>query len=767
MNHHFWRVMALFCAVFGALVSNGWADGFIIVREPVIVPPHHFPFAPLEVKYHHVSVNIDGQIATTTVDESFYNPNPQSVEGTYLFPVPKLAQIDKFSMQVNGKEQEAELLDAGKARDIYEDIVRKLRDPALLEYADRSVFKVRIFPIEGHSDKQVKIVYSEVLKSDSGLVSYVYPLNTEKFSSAPIGDVSVTVNVSESDTLSAIYSPSQEVDVKRTDSTHAVVGYEAKNVRPNTDFQLYFSTKKSGAALDLVTYKTSDDDEGYFMLLASPGALTESKHLPKDVTFVLDTSGSMADDDKLVQAKKALAYCLANLNPDDRFEVIRFSTEPEQLFGKLTLADDKAVEEAQHFVQKMRPRGGTAIYSALHQAMGLRTDKSDRPYTIVFLTDGMPTVGETSEEAIVGETDEALKQGTRIFCFGMGTDVNAKLLDRIAENTHAVSDYVLPTEDIEVKVSTFFDKVKEPVLAQVKVNFPDGIRVTKMYPEPMPDLFKGDQVVVCGRYTADGSGDASLEGVTEEGKEKFTVPLTFPKESKDQPFVAKLWATRRVGYLLDQIRMNGENAEVKQEVTDLARQFGLVTPYTAYLIAEDEKTRNVGVNNRVMSDLDKDSQARDTSYQAYHQFQTQESGGEGVGAARAQNAMKNANNAADYDTLQNEASKTMNAPMGGVIRGGNFERSASSVDTAPTAEQRLIQYTLNQKVVAGRAVFLTGDEWVDSKVSKVNSDKVTTIKFGTDDYFTFISNHPDALPFLALGDHVKMALADGVYEVTP
>src|ERR1700733_506562 len=168
-------------------ILRAHSDGFIVVNPIRPTPPGlPYAFAPLEITYHHVNVKINGQIASTTVDQEFYNPNAQRLEGTYLFPVPKGAQIDKFSMEIGGRQMEAELLAADKARSIYEDVVRKMRDPALLEYAGRDAFKVRVFPIEPNSPKRIKLSYSQVLPSDSGLVSYVYPLNTEKFSAKTI-----------------------------------------------------------------------------------------------------------------------------------------------------------------------------------------------------------------------------------------------------------------------------------------------------------------------------------------------------------------------------------------------------------------------------------------------------------------------------------------------------------------------------------------------------------------------------------------------------
>jgi len=746
------------------------ADGFIVINRPGPVPIGHFPFAPLEVSYHHVNVKIDGQICTTSVDEEFYNPNPQQLEGTYLFPVPKTAQIDKFTMEINGKETEAELLPADKARTIYEDIVRRERDPALLEYADRGVFRVHVYPIEGNSRKQVKISYTEVLKADSGLVSYTYPLNTEKFSSAPIHDVSITVQLNSDRALTSIYSPTHDVEIKRPDANHALIGYEAKDVRPDTDFQLFFAPQKQDVSLDLLTYRTDSDNDGYFLLLASPGINSKSSHLPKDVTFVLDTSGSMADDNKLVQAKKALAYCLANLNEDDRFEIVRFSTEPEQLFGKLTPASESAVADAQKFVRKLKPEGGTAIFDALHQAMALRPEKSERPYVVVFITDGMPTVGETSDDAIVAETDQAADQGTRVFCFGLGTDVNAHLLDRIAEHTHAVSDYILPNEDLEIKVSNFFAKIHEPVLSDVKLTFPDGIKVTKMYPQAMPDLFQGDQLVLCGRYSGDGSGDCVIEGNAGGEHQSFKVPVTFAKTSDAQPFVPRLWASRRVAYLLDEIRLHGENDELKNEATDLARQFGLVTPYTAYLIMEDEQGRHVAVENQVMQDFAKDTQAKSSAGGAYDSFNNQTDGIAGVAVARSQNSMKSSMQVdSDLANANAEAAVAMNVPAETATAAPTAPMPGTSYNTVqpPSADAstRVVQYTQRAKYVAGRAFFQNGNQWIDNNVSKQNGGPSVRIKFGSDDYFNLIAQNPEARPWLALGQNIKVVLNNTVYDI--
>src|SRR5438105_12981154 len=230
------RSLVILAAGLLGIFSNARGDGFIVVERSFLVRPGHFPFAPLEVASHHVEVKIDGQVAITSIDQEFYNPNDQRLEGTYMFPVPKGAHIDKFSMEIGGKMVDAELLPADKARQIYEQIVRNMRDPALLEYAGRDLFKVRIFPIEPRSRKPIKISYTELLRSDAGNITYLYGLSTEKFSAQPIKNLSVKIDLKTAEPLASIYSPSHKVEIKRENPNHAIIGYESKDEKPDTDF---------------------------------------------------------------------------------------------------------------------------------------------------------------------------------------------------------------------------------------------------------------------------------------------------------------------------------------------------------------------------------------------------------------------------------------------------------------------------------------------------------------------------------------------------
>jgi Ca-activated chloride channel family protein len=728
---------------------------------PRPAPPPVFRFAPLEVHELKVDTRITGQVAVTRVDQEFYNPNPNRLEGNFLFPVPKGAHLDKFSMEIDGKMAQAELLSANKARGIYEDIVRKLKDPALLEYSECEVFKVRIFPIEPHSRKRIQISYTQLLRADSGLVGYVLPLNTGKFSAVPMRNVSVKVELEADRSLKSIYSPSHNVEIKRHGPLRATVGYEATEVRPDTDFVLYFSPERDEIGMNVLTHRAAGED-GYFLLLAAPGVDSNPKNVvPRDIIFVLDTSGSMAGK-KLEQAKKALQFCCENLNESDRFEVLRFSTEVEPLFDALLPATKSNRNRAADFIAQLKPMGGTAIDEALSRAFARgdvaqreTKDSQARPLLIIFLTDGRPTIGTTSEEAILKNLTKHNSEKTRVFCFGLGTDVNTHLLDKVSESTRAFSQYVLPEEDLEVKLSSFYTKIKEPVLADPELRIGGEIRATRLHPSRLPDLFRGEQVVMLGRYS--GSGDAAIviEGRVEGASRKFTYEGSFPLSNAEHDFLPRLWATRRVGYLLEEIRLHGENAELREEVTDLARKYGIVTPYTAYLIVEDEARQNVPTSQRSLLRMSDDSGARREAQSAWQGYQRDTAGDSAVFGSRYGLALKSATAAAP-------------AASGSAIesrRALGLQPTPGTVAGVLSDKERLAQYSAQNRFVAGRNFFQNDRQWLDASVQTVAKSEPKRIQFASAEYFQLAREHPETLPWLALGQNVQFVLRERVYEI--
>lgn len=746
------RLLALAAALLATPVV---ADGLIVVDRPPpgFRPPAHVPhaFAPLEVRRHQVTVSIDGQVATTEVDQAFFNPNDQGLEGTYLFPVPRGAKIDSFAMDIDGKLTEAELLDAAKARGIYEDIVRRMKDPALLEYAGQDLFKVRIFPLEPRKEKRVRLKYTQLLAADGGLVEYRYPLATERFSARPIDTVSVTVRLEAAEKLTTIHSPSHEVEVKRDGDRKAVVGFEAKDVRPDTDFCLVFGVEPADdVGLGGLVHRAAGEDEGTFALFATPAAVAAAP-LPKDIVFVFDTSGSMAEGDKIGQARRALELCLRNLDPRDRFGIVRFATEAETFAAGLLPADDASRDKAIAFVKGFKPIGGTAIADALAAGLKLVTaaPAAERPCFVVFLTDGLPTVGPTDVEKIVTGVTEAVGRRTiRVFCLGVGTDVNTHLLDRIVQATRAAGQYVLPGEDLELKLSGFYGKIASPVLTNLELAVEGDVRVSKFHPAPLPDLFKGEQLVVLGRYAGSGRATLTLTGTMAGEQRRFSLTRSFPEKDEGREFLPRLWAMRRVGFLLDQIRLHGENAELRDEAAALARRHGIVTPYTSWLILEDEGRRNVAVHDRTLQAFAADEAVRADAKRMYEAAQGEASGAGAVGDAQALDVLNRA------ATLAAPAAANGRAAAGQAGLGAAGARAV----TGAVARQRT-------QTVAGRTFFENAGQWIDGRVQERPEARRERITFASDAYFALLDREPAAARWLAQGRNVVVLVGDTVYEV--
>ena len=561
--------------------SSALADGIIIPE----------PWVPVAVKYHHVTVEIRDQATTTQIDQVFINEGDlENVEGTYLFPIPEGASFSTFSMYVDNEPLAAQIMDADSARAIYESIVRRRQDPALLEYVGEGAYRARIFPFPAHGERRVQLTYEEIIKNQGGVCRYRYPLNTEKFSSSPLKEVSVTVSLHSTQPIKSIYSPSHQITVEKLDDHNATVTYADENIKPDQDFILYYTISTDDVGLNLLTYREPGAD-GFYLLLVSPKVeLQESEVASKRIIFVLDTSGSMAGE-KLDQAKGALEYCLNNLNAEDRFNIVDYNSVISSFRDLPVEASPENVGAAIEYVRTLQAGGATDINGALLRALELMVD-DELTNMIIFLTDGKPTIAPKDNETILKNIRDANLYGARIFVFGVGYGVNTHLLDRLAEENHGVSTYVLPGEDIEFTVSSFFSKVSNPVLSDLSLDF-GAIKVSDYYPGELPDLFQGSQLIQLGRYTGSSETTVVLSGRTGDTPREFTYTANFPAEDLEDDFVPRLWATRKIGYLLDQIRLGGEDEELVDEIVALSKRYGIITPYTSFLILEDEASEPI------------------------------------------------------------------------------------------------------------------------------------------------------------------------------
>ena len=696
------------------------ADGIVIPHPPPDVPITEVPF--LTIKYHRVTVTIEDQVATTHVDQVFVNDGRHEVEGTYIFPLPEEATISEFSMWVDGEKLEGQVLERDEARRIYEDIVRRRRDPALLEYVGRDAFQASIYPIPPGGERRIELEYSQVLEADNGLVEYVYPLNTEKFSPQALEEVVVNVTVHSNEPLKAIYSPSHDVDIVRRGDHNAVVGYEEYGVKPDRDFVLYYTVSQEEIGVNLLSYKPDSRGEGFFVLLAAPDVDVDSQQvIAKDVLLVLDVSGSMRGE-KIDQAKEALSFVLDNLNDEDRFNIIAFSTSTRSYARDLVSADERG--EARDFVARLDANGSTDINRALLEALSM-TD-GDRPAIVIFLTDGLPTVGEVEIERIIDNVGQAAPENARIFPFGVGYDVNTALLDTIAVNHRGASGYVRPEEAINEKVSTFYAKVSTPLLSDIEIDF-GGIDVEDVYPYPMPDLFAGTQLVVVGRYDDGGDTEITLRGEVNGRTQTFRYDDVRFERSGGEEFIARLWATRKIGYLLQQIRLHGEQGEMVDEVVDLSIRYGIITPYTSFLVEETEMAlREEGRTQIVQTVVEE------------------------VGVEAPMSGEAAVDRSVQEKVLSEAAAPAMAPTMVPGVGGRETDEWGNEINP--------IKYAGDKTFVIHEGV------WTDTAF---DPDRMETVPvgFGSDDYFALIAARPEWGRYFAVGEHVIVVLEGTAYEV--
>lgn len=725
-----WNVALVGSFVLSAVPSSAGAAGLLVPTEPGI--------PPLSIVYQRVNVEITDQAARTRIEEEFRNPTARPLEAYYLFPVPRGAAVRELALWMNGKRTSAELVEANQARRIYEDIVRRTRDPGLLEHMGEGLYRVRVFPVPANGRQKVEVAYSEIVPMDGGIRQYVYPLKLSNDSARTEEDFTIRLEIHSSKALKSVYSPSHSVGVRREGDRKAIVGFEERSYRLDRDFHLYWTHSERDVGLSLLTYRESPGDDGYFLALISPKVDAPADALaPRDVVFVLDTSGSMQGE-KIQQAKKSLDFCLRSLGPKDRFNLVGFATTTNVFERSLSPATKENIAKGVKWVAELEAVGGTAISDALDAALALRADPA-RNFTIVFLTDGMPTVGVTDPGTIVASVAKKNTAETRIFVFGVGDDVNAHLLDDIAQRTRATSVYVRPGEDLEAKVSGFYAKISRPVLSGLSIE-PGGssIRFKEMYPPELADLFHGGQILAVGRFTGAGAAAIKLKGKLGAEEMEFVYEETFPKEKRDADFLPALWARRKVGYLLDQIRLQGENKELVDEVTRLAKKFGIVTPYTSYLAAPDVPPVTPPVRPGPPVPLPRPREGR-------------------FGATFGQMPLTDGNHVKDVPFGLQPHSAAAKARRDESLRRLQLNSGEEAVDTAQALSQLKLadQDMVGDVRTIGEKTFVNyAGIWVDHAYDAEKHKDLFSIQYLSKAYFQLIEKDPRHKEILALGERV-------------
>ena len=747
------------CAV--ALELSSSASHACFMRSPL----------PVQVWMDHIQVNITDQVAVKTYNCTFKNANPQAVVGgTCYMELEPGAQVDNMSVLIDGVEHQAEILDAEKAKEVFTDVVRKGGSPALLEYFGNQLIQTQVPRIEPNGTVTVKLQYTTVLPLKGDVVR-LQMLNTNpKALMQSLKSASVEVNVKSQRPIKNVYSPTHKITYSEKPGWDVSLSWQQENYLPKHPFVLYYQVAEDKVGASVVAHKERRED-GAFMLMLSPtvgrgaGAVSEADILPKDVVFCVDTSGSMLEANKMTQARGALAYCVSHLRKGDRFNIVDFSTTARNLSDDgLVEFDDEAMQDALDYVGDLSARGGTAIEEALETAIrhlknAGKQDSDSRLKMVVFATDGLPTIGETDAKALLAAVAKQNDVEARLFVFGEGYDVNTSLLDFLALDHRGEADYILPEEDIKEKISRFFDRVGSPIMTDLEVDFGD-LKTHNVYPRKIDDVFRGEQIVVYGRYKSGGTHTITVTGNVKGRRRTFQYELDFPKRSDDDKnaFVHRLWAGRKVDYLLNEIRKQDVAPdELVTEVTRLAKRYGIVTPYTSYLMTNDViATPQLG-------------QAQQLGRQLSSGFGGFGGGGGGVGlrgigggtaapAADSAARQRAVSSAKRFNEFRRSGGRSgslseLEESADDALQAGGFGYYAD-VDSARPAEAATRPALSAMRHIGTRTFYNSGDVWYESDFDPTKSKIARTLKVGSDDYIKLLLDDSRLAKFFALGDVV-------------
>lgn len=686
------------------------AQGLLVVTDPsqsVRLPrpmPTPSPAATYCIKALDVNVQLVDQVARVNVSQTFANTGSSPLEVSFIFPLPYDGAIERLTLMIDGREHPAQLLAADEARKIYEEIVRKNQDPALLEWMGRGMFKTSVFPVPPGEERKVTLQYTQVCANDQGLTDFLFPLSTARYTSQPVEKVTLRANIESAVDIKNVYSPTHDIQVERPDARHATVKFDGEKLIPTEDFRLFYDTEAGKIGTSLVSYRPEGEDDGYFLLLASPQIAAVAEERPaKTVVFVIDRSGSMSGE-KIEQAKAALKFVLNSLRPGDLFNIVAYDDAVETFRPELQKFDDDTRAAALGFAEGIFAGGSTNIDAALRTTLEQLTDSS-RPSYVLFLTDGQPTAGEQNEAKLVEIAKNANQVRARIFAFGLGYDVNSRLLDKLVRGNFGQSVYVRPDEDIESHVSRLYNRIESPVLTDVQIEFAFDTEsaadapapVTRTYPQAPYDLFAGEQLIVVGRYRQAGAAKVTIRGSVDGQSQEYEFPVEFVDRSNDEKyaFAEKLWAVRRVGELIDQIDLQGQNEELVKELVELSKRHGILTPYTSFLADENTNLNDMAANRgRAVKEL------------------------EGLNETAGQSAF-------EQREMKQAFQSTARASA---TPGLYFSNGSADGDVAVPAQQSMRQM--------GNKVFYRRDaRWVDSSVNETQEQNAVRIVQFSDEYF--------------------------------
>lgn len=670
---------------------------------------------PLSVADLEVRVTIRDRRARVQVDQTILNATRQPVDATNVWPAPPGIQVTNFFYTVDGRRTPAEQVVGGAADTVYREAAQRSDDPRILAYIGRPFFRGPETSVPGNGRVLMRMEFDADLPEAQGIVRFHHPFDTNSFSRLPINRARIHVTIEAAEPISFFYSPSHAFTWTRGGARSVEGEYSESGTRPDRDLLLYYGTGRGEVDLRVLADGMARPGfGGAFLAAIHPGPeLSAARYVARDLVFILDRSGSMAGA-KIEQARAGLDFSLSRLNPDDRFSVITFESGVHPWRAGLVAATPENVEEARAAVRRITPGGGTNIHDALKRGLQI-AGAGERPAAIIFLTDGLPTVGVTNLDQIRTAIQQANGRKARVFVFGVGYDVNVPFLDRISSDNRGDAEYVRPGDNLETRMASFYEKQAQPLLTDLKLTIEGGSAV-EIIPAELPDLFANGEVLVVGRYRNAGPATVRLTGKLGKEERTYTTTLSLPAWPTPYTFLPRLWAQRKIGELLDLVRLQGPKPDLLQQITTLSRDFAIVTDYTRGYVDQNVPLAPAAQQEALLKNVDRANTFQQGAY------------------ATSQSV----NNRA----LRQQAQVTGNA---------YFDEAGKQVQSGGARQAN------------GRSQFMRGGFWTDPEWSE--DVKPLRIKRFSAAYWEISKNLPETNAALAAGSRVRLVIKGKPVEI--
>lgn len=591
----------------------------------------------LEIKEHAVEVTIEDGYAITQVEQTFFNPHTTDLEAIYSFPVPEHGSVAEFTLWIDGKPISGEVLEKKAARQIYQEEKAAGREAGITEKDSYRTFDLSVHPVRAGQETRIRLTYLQPAHVDSGIGRYLYPLEEGGVDEAKLAFWTANETVKERFSFKLKVKSAWPIDALRSpnhpqalvsqvsdgewdlviDSGSQPAGGDPREGAANTpataaiqsaytldkDLAVYWRHADNlPGAVELIAHKPVGEKKGTFMMVVTPGDDLQPITQGSDWVFVLDISGSM--NGKYAVLAEGVEKALTAMGPDDRFRIILFNSRASELTNGYVNASRENIIEYAARIARIKPDNSTNLYAGLK--LGLKGIEADRTSSILLVTDGVANVGETEQRKFLQLVD---KKDLRLFTFIMGNSSNRPLLEALTRASSGFSASISNSDDIVGQILLAKSKVTHQALHDVEIEI-DGIKTAELTPQRIGSLYRGQQLVLLGHYWGDGEADVTLKGKISGQEVSYNTRFAFPESATENPELERLWAYATIEHLGSEMADFGENADLKQAVTDLGVSYSLVTDYTSMVVLRDEVFEQRGIERHNKARLATEEMAR-------------------------------------------------------------------------------------------------------------------------------------------------------------